>query len=121
MQPLLPMLTSRAKLVVPEDLTVSGKLHQPVKEPSIAQKIAERRRREEDRDYNRSRILTLPFRQAGYWTGRGFNGLKGLFFDDGFIILRVHGRGRKYKLDRDFAWALEDGAVFDRLLRRQSL
>lgn len=117
--PLLPLLTPPTQLLLPENLTVSEKLHQPLIELPLAQKIAERRQVEQERDYNRSRIYSLPFRQAKYWIRRGFLGLRGLFSDEGFISLRVQHRTRKYKLDRDFAWALENGAAFDRILRRQ--
>ncbi|MCJ1254737.1 hypothetical protein MMC24_002553, partial [Lignoscripta atroalba] len=67
------------------------------------------------REIEKSRILTMPFRQASYWLWKAFEGLKRIWSKDGFIYIRIKGRNGTWKLDRNAAWALDDGRALDRL------
>ena len=106
------------KIEIPcRSITASAKLFTPTKERSMAERVRERRQRQQEHEFLESRRLTLPFRQAAYWIRRGFNGLQELFFDQNYISLRLKGKIGTWKMDRNPAWALDSGRVFDGLVR----
>ncbi len=76
-----------------------------------------RRRENQKRELDRTRIMTRPFRQASYLSWKGFTKFKKLVFSEGFIYLKVKGRNGVWKLDRNAAWLLEDGKAIDRLIK----
>lgn len=91
---------------------------QPVK-LSPAELIAARKEEERRRELERSRILTLPFRQASHWMWRGFMVFKSIIWKDDFIYMQVAGRNGTFKLDRNAAWALDDGRALDRVVKHR--
>jgi hypothetical protein len=118
----LPGLRARSTIVPHENVISSEKLFRPVSvKPSLKERVELFHLKEADQEYQRERLLTLPFRQAWYWSRRGFHGLKGLFSDDGFVFVKIRGKNGVWRLDKDFAWALENGAAFDRVVRTEVL
>ena len=71
------------------------------------------------REIEKSRILTLPFRQASYWLWKAFEAFKKVWSKDGFIYIRVKGMNGTWKLDKNAAWALDDGRALDRLVKHE--
>ena len=62
-------------------------------------------------------ILSLPFRQAGFWLGRGFSGIKKAFTNQGLLKLHVKGNNTSWKLEHRAAWALDEGQALDKLVK----
>jgi len=87
-------------------------------EQNIAAAMAAIIRREKQlQAFAKTNLLTLPFRQASYWMWRGFIGVRRAFTSEGFNYLHVKGYNRVWKLDREPAWALEDGKALDKLVK----
>ena len=80
-------------------------------------RVADQRRRQQEQEFLESRRLTLPFRQGAYWIRRAFQNLQGVFFDEAFLFLKLKGKTGVLKLDRNPAWALDEGRAFDGLVR----
>ena len=116
--PLLPFSKSRTTTVPRTDVTLSSTLFDNDSERRIEAAIAEIKRREDRlRAFAKTNILTLPFRIAGYWIWRGFVGVRRAFTSEGFHYLHVKGNNRVWKLDKDPAWARDDGKALDRLVK----
>ena len=109
----------RSKYVeVPCDsVTFSQRLFTPPARQTAQQKLATLQREKQQAQWEKERIMTLPFRQAAYWTRRGFRGLQDMFSDEGWVRLRVKDRRGYWKLDQNPAWALREGKVLDDLVR----
>ena len=74
-------------------------------------------REERLRAFAKTNIMTLPFRIMGYWLWRGFIGVRRAFTGEGFNYLHIKGNNRVWKLDRDPAFARDDGKALDRLVK----
>lgn len=70
-----------------------------------------------------SKILTLPFRQASFWTRRGLKmilpAMRRVWNKEGFVYIKIKGRNGTWKLDRNKAWALDEGRTLDRLMNQK--
>jgi len=116
---MFPGIRPRSVVASQHDIVLSDHAFtQPVK-LSPVELIAARKEEERRREYERSRILTLPFRQANYWMWRGFMFFKNIIWKDDFIYLQVIGRNGTFKLDRNAAWALDDGRALDRVVKHR--
>lgn len=98
-------------------LIANGRIYSPEPKETIARRVAMREEKERERQKALSHIMTLPFRQASYWTGRGFKNMQTMFSDDRFIYLFIDGKKGKWKYDREPVWALEDGKVLDAFVK----
>lgn len=76
-----------------------------------------RRRQDQMRELDRTRIMTRPFRQASYLSWKGFTGFRRFVGSESFIYLKVKGKNGVWKLDKNAAWILEDGKAIDRLVK----
>ncbi|MCJ1355219.1 MAG: hypothetical protein MMC33_005210 [Icmadophila ericetorum] len=114
---ILPGLRPRSVIVPYNHPILSSTFHTPPIKLSLAEQVELYKQQEVQREIERSRILTLPFRQASYWTYRGFRAAKKTWSKEGFIYMRVMGYNLAWKIDREAAWALEDGKAIDRLVR----
>ncbi len=115
--PLIPGRRSESLLVPPGDVELSDRIYASEIKRSEAETAEIRRRLDRMRELDRTRIMTRPFRQASYWSRKGFTGLKNVVASEGFIHLKVKGRNGVWKLDRNAAWLLEDGKAIDRLVK----
>ena len=114
-----PGIRPRSVVVPHNDIVLSEYAFiQPVK-LSPAEVMAERMEVERKLAYLRARVLTLPFRQANYWTWRGFMAMKSIIWKDDWIYLQVVGRNKSFKLDRNAAWALDNGRALDRVVKHR--
>lgn len=116
--PILPFKQPKLVTVPPGDVTISSRIFNDDAKQKLEATIAEIARREERlRAFAKTNLLTLPFRQAGYWMWRGFTGIRSAFAREGFHYLHVAGNNRVWKLDKDPAWALDDGKALDKLVK----
>jgi frataxin-like iron-binding protein CyaY len=82
----------------------------------IESALERKQRLKAEYEYTRDHIMTLPFRQASQIMFRGFEAAKRVFWRDGFIGVKVEGKG-VLKLDKATGWALDDGRTIDRLFK----
>jgi len=116
---MFPGIRPRSVVAPQHDVVLSDHAFtQPVK-LSPTDLLAARKEEERRHELERSRILTLPFRQAGYWMWRGFMVFKNIIWKDDFIYMQVVGRNGTFKLDRNAAWALDDGRALDRVVKHR--
>ena len=115
---MFPGLRPRSAEVPYNDVSLSSQLLEPAVKLSPAELVGRYRRQAQMQEIEKSKILTLPFRQASYWTWRGFQVLKKVVFKEGFIYLKVKDKNGIWKVDKAPAWAAEDGRVIDRLVKR---
>lgn len=92
----------------------------PTRDEKIAERMWMREQQRKEHRGNMSRLLTLPFREAGQWVVRGFVGLRDLFAGDSFIHLKANDRNVTWKVSRDFDWALDNGHAFDKVVKVDS-
>jgi hypothetical protein len=79
-----------------------------------AQARLEAYERQQEREYERSHIMTAPFRHASQAFYNLFASLRRAWTRDGFMKLKV--KGQVYKLDITGGWALDGGRALDRLV-----
>lgn len=115
--PLLPGGQIKSLLVAPGDVVASERIYGSVVKRSEAEMAEIRRRQDQMRELDRTRIMTRPFRQANYWSWKGFMGFRNFVGSESFIYLKIKGKNGVWKLDRGAAWLLEDGKAFDRLIQ----
>ena len=116
--PLIPHRKPRVTTVPHTDVTVSSKLFDNDSERNIQAALADLNHRQKKlAAFAKTHLMTLPFRQAGYWIWRGCVGLKRAYTSEGFLYLHLKGNNRVWKMDRDPAWALDDGKALDRLVK----
>lgn len=116
--PLIPYRKPRITTVPHTDVILSSTLFDSDSERRIEAAIAEIKLREEKlAAFAKTNLMTLPFRQAGFWIWRSFIGLRRAFTSEGFLYLHLKGNNRVWKMDRDPAWALDDGKALDRLVK----
>ena len=114
----LPFKQRKLVIVPPGDVTISSPVFNDDAQQKLEAAIAEIAWREERlRAFAKTNLLTLPFRQAGYWIWRGFVGIRSAFTVGGFHHLHVRGNNRVWKMDKDPAWALDDGKTLDKLVK----
>ncbi|KAL2037354.1 hypothetical protein N7G274_009839 [Stereocaulon virgatum] len=116
--PLIPYGKPRVTTVPHTDVTVSSRLFDNDSERRLQAALADLKHRQEQlAAFAKTHLMTLPFRQAGYWIWRGCVGLKRAYTSEGFLYLHLKGNNRVWKMDRDPAWALDDGKALDRLVK----
>ena len=115
--PLVPGKRPETLLVAAGEVEASDRIYNNANKRSEAEMAEIRRRETQMRELDKTRIMTRPFRQANYWSWKGFMGLRKLVASEGFIYLKIKGKNGVWKLDRNAAWLLEDGTAIDRLVK----
>lgn len=116
-QPTLPGRPP-ASIVVPSgDVKISSPLFERIEKLSVAESIEARRRLDKLHESKKTRIMTFPFREAGYFTWRLFRALRTMLSAEQSVYLRVKGRNGVWKLNQNAAWALDGGKAIDRLIK----
>lgn len=114
----MPFTGPRITTVPNTDVTLSSTIFDNDKERRIEAEIRAIKHHEDRlRAFAKTNILTLPFRIAGYWIWRGFIGVRRAFTSEGFNYLHVKGNNRVWKMDKDPAFARDDGKALDRLVK----
>lgn len=115
---ILPFKQRRLVTVPPSDVTISSHVFNDDAEQKLEATIAGIARQEERQHaFAKANLLMRPFRQAVYWIRRGFMGIRRAFSSEGFYYLHIRGNNRVWKMDKDPAWALDDGKALDKLVR----
>ena len=116
--PILPFKRRKPVIVPQGDVTISSPIFNDDPQEKWKATIKDITWREERlRAFVKTNLLMLPFRQAEYWTWRGFVAIKSAFAGGGFHHLHLRGRNRVWKLDKDPAWALDEGKALDKLVK----
>lgn len=116
--PILPFRQRKAVTVPVGDVTLSSHIFNDDAGQRLEATIAGVAwRKERLYAFAKTNLLTLPFRQAGYWMWRGFVSIRMAFTSDNFHYLHIRGKNRVWKMDKDPAWALDDGKALDRLVK----
>jgi hypothetical protein len=116
----LPFFPARKIIAKPEEIVLPMPLFTP---PSKALTVSEmrelrlqeEREKKELREYERSHIMTAPFRHASQGFFYLFKAIGRTWSREGFLKLEV--KGMRYKLDISGGWALDGGRALDRLTR----
>ncbi|KAK5664114.1 hypothetical protein OQA88_329 [Cercophora sp. LCS_1] len=74
----------------------------------------EREEKEKRREYDRTHLMTVPFRDGKRAVSTMWGGLRRAFHREGFMDIKLD--GQKYKIDVLGGWALENGRAIDRVL-----
>ena len=114
----VPFVIPKPVTVEPSGVTMSSTLWQGEKE-QIQREIARiEMKRERANAFSREDggILTLPFRQGGFYIGRGFHAVKQAFTNQGLLQFHVKGHNTAWKLEHKTAWALDEGQALDKLV-----
>lgn len=104
-------------VVAAEDVTLSSPMFQSDTRLAEAEHLEISQRQNKLKELNRTRIMTAPFRHAGYFIWRAFRGAKIFLSNEGFIYMRVNGKNGVWKINRNAAWSLENGKALDRLVK----
>ena len=115
----LRLLRPRPVTAPHSSIFMSSELYIPEVKLTPLELALKRRQEVQMREKEKERILTLPFRQANYWTWRGFQSMKHVFFGDKFIYLTVKGKNGAWKLNKEAAWVLDSGRALDRLTEKK--
>ncbi|KAI9798099.1 MAG: hypothetical protein M1833_004996 [Piccolia ochrophora] len=114
----IPFMKPRTFTCPPQDVTITPRLFE---HPPPALSLAEVKRQEEkQREFERARILTAPFRHLSYACWRGLRAVKRVWTREGFSNLKAKGERGVMKLDREGGWALDEGRGLDRLVQARA-
>ena len=113
----LPFLKPRLLDVPVTDLSLSHRLTPEAAPTSTATPSEIRRQQAAQLAFERSHIMTAPFRHLSYACWKALTALSRVWTRDGFVSCAVRGRAGVWKLDRRGGWALDGGRGVDRLLR----
>jgi len=116
----LPFFPARTITAKPGEIILPLPLCPPPPKPLSATELREKRLYEEHErqkllEYERSHIMSSPFRHASRALFHMFKAIGRAWSREGF--LRVEVNGGQYKLDVSGGWALDGGKGLDRLAR----
>jgi hypothetical protein len=115
----VPFFPARKILVKPEELALRAPVVPPVDRTLHPEELRQMRMKEEiarreQLEYEKSHIMTAPFRHASRAFFALFRAVGRSWSREGFLKLQVRGR-ETYKLDVSGGWALDGGRALDRL------
>ncbi|OTA61925.1 hypothetical protein K449DRAFT_434253 [Hypoxylon sp. EC38] len=115
----IPGLPLRRFEVDPNNVIMKAPMYNRKAAPSDYEKMLmkqeEAARRQKERDYEMSHLLTAPFRHAARAFGIFFANFRRGLTGEGFAPVIIN--GVKYKLDITSAYVLEEGRALDRIVR----
>jgi hypothetical protein len=119
----LPFFPARKITARPDEIVLPIPFSSTQPKPSTAAELRalrmqEEREKKELWEYDRSHILTSPFRHANRALFNLFKAMGRAWSREGFLKLEV--KGSRYKLDVTGGWALEGGKALDRLTTLRS-
>lgn len=113
----IPGKQSSSVVVAAEDAALSSPLFEGHNSLSEIEKAEIRRRLDKMNELNKTRIMTMPFRQVSYLAWRGLRGARTFLSNEHFIYMRIKGKNGVWKIDRNAAWSLDNGKALDRLIK----
>lgn len=117
----VPFFPARVVTAFPEEVALGTKLWTPPNAGKLSAReklemqLKERERLRKELEYERSHIMTAPFRHANKAFYELFKAIARTWSREGFMKMDV--KGQKYKLDVSGGWALDDGKALDRLVK----
>ncbi|KAH7360438.1 hypothetical protein BKA65DRAFT_493128 [Rhexocercosporidium sp. MPI-PUGE-AT-0058] len=115
----VPFFPSRKFYVKPEEIELSHRFVPVNKKVSIEEAkeraMLIRMARERELQYERSHIMTSPFRRMSQLSFKMFTELKRVWTRDQMLKMVIH--DRSYKVDISGGWALDGGRALDRLAK----
>ena len=108
-------------MVDPNDVTLSAPVFLDLGRSRTTDAAEIARKQQRLRELQKSRLLTSPFRSASFWIERLFATIKKILYFKNTVDASIKGRNGVWGLDRDSAWALEDGKALDRLVKHRLL
>ncbi|KAE8451990.1 hypothetical protein EG329_002155 [Mollisiaceae sp. DMI_Dod_QoI] len=116
----IPFFPARKLYVKPEDIILPSQLTPPPpKHLSMDElrrmRIEEEARRKQELEYERSHLLTSPFRHMSRGFFSLFKSIGRTWTRDGFLKVEI--KDGMYKLDIKGGWALDGGRALDRLAK----
>ena len=108
--------------VRPGDITLSRPLWMGAKD-QVNRRLEKMRRKEKRANtysLQHGGLMSLPLRQAAYWTGIGFTGIRRAFVSSSIVGLHIKGQRSIWKIDQQFAWSLDEGRAIDDLVHIKS-
>lgn len=113
----LPFFPARVIYAKPSEIILPSQLSPPNMSPADLRqmRLEEQAMLEQEREYNRNHILTLPFRQLSRGLYEAFRAMRKAWTRDGLTTVTI--KGQSYKLDVSGGWALDDGKALDRLAK----
>ena len=115
---MLPGLRAKPRIVPYENVMATGRFYKHTKPETEEERLYREFVEKERRQWERDHIFTLPFRQAWDKIKRFFRFLRGIFTDDGFVVLKCNGVRGKWRLNDKPAWILEGGKPFDSIVKQ---
>ncbi|CZR66197.1 uncharacterized protein PAC_16098 [Phialocephala subalpina] len=115
----IPFFPARKLYVKPEDIILPQQLAPPLPTTLTRGELREiqleKERRKQELEYDRSHLLTSPFRHMNRAFFNAFRGIRRTWSREGFVKAEV--KGKVYKLDIHGGWALDGGKALDRLVK----
>lgn len=113
----VPFVTPRKIIIPPSDVTISEPFF--LGHDAQVQIELSRLQQKDDRltAFATNDLVSLPFRQLGYWFGVLFLAVKKAFTNNGLIHFHVKGKNLTWKLERNGAWALDEGRILENLVK----
>ena len=115
----LPALRPKSVTVAAGDMILSESICFDLAAMTAADAASIKRRLAMVNELDKTRIMTRPFRHLGYFMWRGYQSLMQVISQQGFIYLQIKGRNGKWKIDKNAAWALDDGRALDKLVKHR--
>jgi hypothetical protein len=118
----LPFLPPRNILVPSTSISLSTPLFHPSPgPPTPAQRREAAAQEARQREIERTRILTAPFRHFWYFSKRMMRALVRVWSREGFVKVNVEGKAGFWRLDREGGWMLDEGRGIDRIAKGRPL
>ncbi|KAI9866356.1 MAG: hypothetical protein M1813_001478 [Trichoglossum hirsutum] len=118
----LPFLPPRNVIVPPTSISLSTPLFQPPPSPlTPAQRREAAAQEARQREVERTKILTAPFRHFWYFLKRVMRGLVRVWSREGLVKVKVEGKSGLWRLDREGGWMLDEGRGIDRIVKGKPL
>lgn len=118
----VPLFPARKIYIKPEEMVLPTPLSPPINSAERltpaerkARRLEEEALEQKQLEYERSHLLTLPFRHASRAFFSLFQNTKRSFLREGFLKVKI--KGYNYKLDVTGGWVLDRGRAIDRLVR----
>jgi len=117
----VPFFPARVITARPQEVGLGQKLWtSPIAENLTPKERREMQQREQERlrtlqEYEKSHIMTAPFRHANMAFFGLFKAIARTWSRQGFMKMDI--KGQQYKLDVTGGWALDDGRAIDRLVK----
>ncbi|KAI9777924.1 MAG: hypothetical protein M1839_008459 [Geoglossum umbratile] len=114
----LPFLPPHNILVPSTSLSLSAPLYIPPPAPlTPAQRREAIAQEARQREIERTKILTAPFRHFWYFFTRMMRGLVRVWSREGFVKVKIDGKAGVWRIDREGGWMLDEGRGIDRVVK----